>query len=190
MALDVLTFGCRLNALESEAMRRAATGSRPQRCRPRQHLRRHRRGRAPGAPGRPPRASREPRAPHRRRRLRRADRPGRLRRHAGGDAGAGQRRKARRCLLRLADGSPRVRVDDIFSIRETAGPLATAVAGHTRAFVEIQNGCDHRCTFCVIPVSAAGNSRSVPMTMVIDTVRTLVAEGRAEVVLTGVDITA
>ena len=83
----------------------------------------------------------------------------------------------------------RVRVNDIMSVRETAGHLVTGLDGHTRAFIEIQNGCDHRCTFCVIPYGR-GNSRSVPMGVLVDQVRTLTDRGYAEVVLTGVDITA
>jgi threonylcarbamoyladenosine tRNA methylthiotransferase MtaB len=83
----------------------------------------------------------------------------------------------------------RVRVNDIMAVRATAGHLVTGLDGHTRAFVEIQNGCDHRCTFCVIPYGR-GNSRSVPMGVLVDQVRALVEQGFAEVVLTGVDITA
>jgi threonylcarbamoyladenosine tRNA methylthiotransferase MtaB len=87
------------------------------------------------------------------------------------------------------DGDARVQVGDIMTVREIAGHLVMGMDGHTRAFVEIQNGCDHRCTFCVIP-HGRGNSRSVPMGVLVDRVRTLVEAGFAEVVLTGVDITA
>jgi threonylcarbamoyladenosine tRNA methylthiotransferase MtaB len=83
----------------------------------------------------------------------------------------------------------RVRVGDIMATRVAAPSAAASVAGHTRGFVEIQNGCDHRCTFCVIPLGR-GNSRSVPLPAVVDQVRTLTEAGHAEVVLTGVDITA
>jgi threonylcarbamoyladenosine tRNA methylthiotransferase MtaB len=82
----------------------------------------------------------------------------------------------------------RVRVGDIMAVR-AVGAAATTIPGHTRGFVEIQNGCDHRCTFCVIPLGR-GNSRSVPMATVIAGVRSLVEAGHAEVVLTGVDITS
>ncbi|MEJ0011146.1 MAG: tRNA (N(6)-L-threonylcarbamoyladenosine(37)-C(2))-methylthiotransferase MtaB [Bauldia sp.] len=82
----------------------------------------------------------------------------------------------------------RRRVGDIMAVR-AAGSGATTIAGHTRGFVEIQNGCDHRCTFCVIPFGR-GNSRSVPMATVVAEVRALVAVGHGEVVLTGVDITS
>jgi len=83
----------------------------------------------------------------------------------------------------------RVRVNDIFSVRETAGHLIDGFAGKARAFVQIQNGCDHRCTFCIIPFGR-GNSRSVPAGEVVDQIRTLVAAGHREVVLSGVDITS
>jgi len=85
--------------------------------------------------------------------------------------------------------SERVRVNDIFSITETAGHLIEGIEGRARAFVQVQNGCDHRCTFCIIPFGR-GNSRSVPMGEVVDQVARLVDNGCAEVVLTGVDITA
>lgn len=83
----------------------------------------------------------------------------------------------------------RMRVGDIMAVRETSGQPIARLRGHTRAFVEIQNGCDHRCTFCVIPYGR-GNSRSVPMPEIVEQIRSLVEEGYAEVVLTGVDITA
>ena len=82
-----------------------------------------------------------------------------------------------------------VRVNDIMSVRETAGHLIEGMDGRSRAFVEIQNGCDHRCTFCIIPYGR-GNSRSVPMGAVVDQIRRLVDNGYREVVLTGVDITS
>ena len=83
----------------------------------------------------------------------------------------------------------RVRVADIMAVRQTAPHLATSFAEHARAFVEVQNGCDHRCTFCIIPYGR-GNSRSVPAGAVVDAVRALVDSGYAEVVLTGVDVTS
>jgi threonylcarbamoyladenosine tRNA methylthiotransferase MtaB len=86
-------------------------------------------------------------------------------------------------------GTPRARVNDIMSVRETAGHLIEGMDGRARAFVEVQNGCDHRCTFCVIPYGR-GPSRSVPMGAVVDQVARLADNGYAEVVLTGVDITA
>jgi len=84
--------------------------------------------------------------------------------------------------------TPRVSVNDIMTVRETAPHLIAGFEGRARAFVEIQQGCDHRCTFCIIPFGR-GNNRSVPIGVIVDQVRLLVAEGYREVVLTGVDIT-
>ena len=83
----------------------------------------------------------------------------------------------------------RVRVSDIMAVRETAPHLVTGFAEHSRAFVEVQNGCDHRCTFCIIPYGR-GNSRSVPAGSVVERIKALVDEGYCEVVLTGVDVTS
>ena len=80
-------------------------------------------------------------------------------------------------------------VNDIMSVRETAHHLVTGFGSRARAYVQIQNGCDHRCTFCIIPYGR-GNSRSVPAGVVVDQIRTLAERGYREVVLTGVDITA
>ena len=85
--------------------------------------------------------------------------------------------------------TPSVRVNDIMSVTETAGHLVDGLDGRARAFVEVQNGCDHRCTFCIIPYGR-GNSRSVPMGAVVEQVRRLAGNGYGEVVLTGVDITS
>jgi threonylcarbamoyladenosine tRNA methylthiotransferase MtaB len=87
------------------------------------------------------------------------------------------------------EGTERVAVNDIMSVRETAGHLIEGFGNHTRAYVQIQNGCDHRCTFCVIPFGR-GPSRSVPAGEVVAQVRRLAENGYAEIVLTGVDITA
>lgn len=83
----------------------------------------------------------------------------------------------------------KVQVNDIMSVRETAGHLIEGMDGRARAFVQVQNGCDHRCTFCIIPFGR-GPSRSVPMGAVVEQVKKLVANGYLEVVLTGVDITS
>jgi threonylcarbamoyladenosine tRNA methylthiotransferase MtaB len=94
-------------------------------------------------------------------------------------------------LARPADfigRSERVQVDDIMSVRETAGHLIDGFGRH-RAYVQIQNGCDHRCTFCIIPYGR-GNSRSVPAGVVVDQIKRLVDRGFLEVVLTGVDLTS
>ncbi|PHP68554.1 tRNA (N(6)-L-threonylcarbamoyladenosine(37)-C(2))-methylthiotransferase MtaB [Zhengella mangrovi] len=83
----------------------------------------------------------------------------------------------------------KVRVNDIFEVRETASHMVDAIEGRARAFVQVQNGCDHRCTFCIIPYGR-GHSRSVPAGGVVDQVRRLVGNGYREVVLTGVDLTS
>ena len=89
----------------------------------------------------------------------------------------------------LAETGARVRVNDIMSIRETANHLVDGLRDRARAYVEVQNGCDHRCTFCIIPYGR-GNSRSAAAGEVVERVRRLSAEGYAEVVLTGVDLTS
>jgi threonylcarbamoyladenosine tRNA methylthiotransferase MtaB len=83
----------------------------------------------------------------------------------------------------------KVLVNDIMAVRETAAHMVDGMEGRARAFVQVQNGCDHRCTFCIIPYGR-GNSRSVPMGEVVAQVRRLTERGYAEVVLTGVDITS
>src|SRR3546814_16340652 len=75
------------------------------------------------------------------------------------------------------------------AVQTTAPHLVTGFSERTRAFVEVQNGCDHRCTFCIIPYGR-GNSRSVPAGLVVDKIKALVDEGHREVVLTGVDVTS
>ncbi|HYE46728.1 MAG TPA: tRNA (N(6)-L-threonylcarbamoyladenosine(37)-C(2))-methylthiotransferase MtaB [Caulobacter sp.] len=83
----------------------------------------------------------------------------------------------------------RVRVNDIMSVRETAAHLSDGLRDRARAYVEIQNGCDHRCTFCIIPYGR-GNSRSAPAGEIVERIGRLAAEGWNEVVLTGVDLTS
>jgi threonylcarbamoyladenosine tRNA methylthiotransferase MtaB len=85
--------------------------------------------------------------------------------------------------------APKAIVGDIMTAKASAAHLIDTFGNRTRAFVQVQNGCDHRCTFCIIPFGR-GNSRSVPMGAVVDEVRRLVANGCKEVVLTGVDITS
>lgn len=82
-----------------------------------------------------------------------------------------------------------VMVDDIMSVTETAGHLIDGFGTRSRAYVQVQNGCDHRCTFCIIPYGR-GNSRSVPAGVVVDQIKRLVDRGYNEVVLTGVDLTS
>lgn len=83
----------------------------------------------------------------------------------------------------------KIQVDDIMSVSETAGHLIDGFGTRSRAYVQVQNGCDHRCTFCIIPYGR-GNSRSVPAGVVIDQIKRLVDKGYNEVVLTGVDLTS
>ena len=83
----------------------------------------------------------------------------------------------------------KARVNDIMSVTETASHMVDSLEGRARAFVQVQNGCDHRCTFCIIPYGR-GNSRSVPMGAVVEQVKRLVGNGFREVVLTGVDLTS
>ncbi len=87
------------------------------------------------------------------------------------------------------NSNERVLVNDIMSVKETAGHLVSGFEGKARAFVQVQNGCDHRCTFCTIPYGR-GNSRSVAMGEIVNQVRSLVQGGYQEVVITGVDITS
>ena len=83
----------------------------------------------------------------------------------------------------------KIQVDDIMSVTETAGHLIDGFGTRSRAYVQVQNGCDHRCTFCIIPFGR-GNSRSVAAGVVIDQIKRLVNKGYNEVVLTGVDLTS
>ncbi|MEI7670189.1 MAG: tRNA (N(6)-L-threonylcarbamoyladenosine(37)-C(2))-methylthiotransferase MtaB, partial [Pseudomonadota bacterium] len=87
----------------------------------------------------------------------------------------------------LQDDSEKIIVNDIMSVKETASHLVTSFEGRSRAFVQVQNGCDHRCTFCIIPFGR-GNSRSVPIGEIVAQTRKLVENGYKEIVLTGVDI--
>ncbi|SDX33435.1 tRNA (N(6)-L-threonylcarbamoyladenosine(37)-C(2))-methylthiotransferase MtaB [Roseicitreum antarcticum] len=89
----------------------------------------------------------------------------------------------------LIGQTERVQVDDIMSVTETAGHLIDGFGTRSRAYVQVQNGCDHRCTFCIIPFGR-GNSRSVPAGVVVDQIKRLVDRGYNEVVLTGVDLTS
>jgi len=89
----------------------------------------------------------------------------------------------------LIGQTEQVQVDDIMSVTETAGHLIDGFGSRARAYVQVQNGCDHRCTFCIIPYGR-GNSRSVPAGVVVDQIARLVEKGYNEVVLTGVDLTS
>lgn len=85
--------------------------------------------------------------------------------------------------------SEKLQVNDIMSVRATAPQMVDVIDGHVRAFIQVQNGCDHRCTFCIIPYGR-GNSRSVPMGAVVEQARRLAENGYREIVLTGVDATS
>jgi len=101
-------------------------------------------------------------------------------------------RAQRETLARGSAGLPpeaKVAVNDIMAVKETAAHLVDGFEGRARAFVQVQNGCDHRCTFCIIPYGR-GNSRSVPMGEVVAQVRQLCTHGYREIVLTGVDLTS
>lgn len=89
----------------------------------------------------------------------------------------------------LGSGEDTIKVNDIMAVTEQAGHMIKGLEGRTRAFIQVQNGCDHRCTFCIIPYGR-GNSRSVPIGEVVRQVQALVDTGHNEVVLTGVDITS
>lgn len=91
--------------------------------------------------------------------------------------------------LDLLGGTEKIRVNDIMSVEETAGHLIDGMDGRARAYIQVQNGCDHRCTFCIIPYGR-GNSRSVPAGDVVNMVKNLVDKGHYEIVLTGVDLTS
>ncbi len=194
MSADIITLGCRLNIAESAAMRAELAGQ-------------------PGADDLviinscavTHAAERETRKAIRRARRARPDArivvtgcaaqidPARYAAMPEVNMVIGNREKARpgelQALAALRTDSPAIRVNDIMAVRETAPQLAAHFSEHARGFVEVQNGCDHRCTFCIIPYGR-GNSRSVPAGAVIDAVQRLVDEGRQEIVLTGVDVTS
>jgi threonylcarbamoyladenosine tRNA methylthiotransferase MtaB len=183
---EILTFGCRLNAYESEVIRGLARGTALANAvivntcavtaeaerQARQAIRRARRERPDariivtgcGAQIAPARYAAMPEV----------------------DQVLGNAEKLR--AESYADPA-RLVVGDIFRLKETAPHLVEGFEGRARAFVEVQQGCDHRCTFCIIPYGR-GNSRSVPAGAVVDQVRRLVGAGYAEVVLTGVDLTS
>lgn len=91
--------------------------------------------------------------------------------------------------LLSTDNSEKILVNDIMSVTETAGHMISGLGDKARSYLQIQNGCDHRCTFCIIPFGR-GNSRSVPAGVVIDSVKKMVDNGVKEVILTGVDLTS
>jgi threonylcarbamoyladenosine tRNA methylthiotransferase MtaB len=196
MTVDVVTFGCRLNSYESEVIRRAADGVRDDTIiintcavtaeavrQARQTIRRLRRERpearivVTGCA-----AQAEPKAfaamPQVDQVLGNTEKL---------DTAAWTKLDAARD--RSLNAEEKISVNDIMAVRDTALHLIDGMEGRARAFVQVQNGCDHRCTFCIIPYGR-GNSRSVRMGEVVAQVRRLVERGYREVVLTGVDITS
>ncbi len=102
---------------------------------------------------------------------------------------AGERGEAQSASGEGGYNHPRIRVNDIMSVKETASHLIEGFEDRSRAFLQVQNGCDHRCTFCIIPYGR-GNSRSVPIGVIAEQVRALVGQGYNEIVFTGVDVTS
>jgi len=185
MSVDVITFGCRLNAYESEAIKARMAGLENavivNTCavtaeavrQSRQQIRKLRRER-PGTRIIVTGCAAQ-------------TEPDTYAKMAEVDLVLGNGEKLDRS--RYFDVGERVIVNDIMSVKETAGAFVEGFEGRARAFLQIQNGCDHRCTFCIIPFGR-GNSRSVGMGAVVDEARRLAAGGYGEVVLTGVDLTS
>ena len=192
MSVDVVTFGCRLNAFESQVIRRAAiaAGLRDtvivNTCavtaeavrQSQQSVRRIRRER-PGArivvTGCAAQIE-----------------PGRFADMPEVTAVLGNQEKLSAQAWRARDfgvDDEKIKVSDIMAVREANADAVDGCEGRVRAFVAVQNGCDHRCTFCVIPYGR-GNSRSVPMGQVVAQVRALCERGCREIILTGVDLTS
>jgi threonylcarbamoyladenosine tRNA methylthiotransferase MtaB len=188
MSVDVVTFGCRLNAVESEVIRGlastagadavvintcAVTGEAVKQAR--QAIRRLRRERPQtkivvtgcAAQTDPELFAAMPEV----------------------DRVLGNEEKLSAANWAAFDPAGKISVGDIMAVKMTALHPIDRIAGHTRAFLQIQNGCDHRCTFCIIPFGR-GNSRSVPIGDVVAQARRLVDSGHSEIVLTGVDITS
>ncbi len=186
MSVDIVTFGCRLNAYESEAIRTRTEGLENtivvNTCavtaeavrQSRQQIRKLRRER-PGAriivtgcaaQTEPDTYAKMP--------------------EVDVVLGNGEKFDAKNYAFGINE---RVRVNDIMSLKETAAQFVECFEGRARAFLQVQNGCDHRCTFCIIPFGR-GNSRSVGMGEVVEEARRLAANGYGEIVLTGVDLTS
>ena len=189
MSFDVVTFGCRLNATESEVIRReastagvadavvintcAVTGEAVKQAR--QTIRKLRRERPDAkivvtgcaAQTDPETFAAMPEV----------------------DRVLGNEEKLSAASWSVLDTAGKIAVADIMTVKQTALHGIDGIAGHTRAFLQVQNGCDHRCTFCIIPFGR-GNSRSVPVGDAVAQARRLVESGHSEIVLTGVDITS
>jgi threonylcarbamoyladenosine tRNA methylthiotransferase MtaB len=196
MAVEVVTFGCRLNAFEAEVIRREAEGAglsdtivinscavtNEAVAQARQSIRKLKRER-PGTrivvTGCAAQTQSEMFAG-----MAEVDRV-----VGNDDKMRGKAWREARDAFDLG-ASEKISVSGIMAVKEMAPHLIDGFAtGLPRVFVQVQNGCDHRCTFCIIPFGR-GNSRSVPMGAVVEQVRTLVARGHAEIVLTGVDLTS
>jgi threonylcarbamoyladenosine tRNA methylthiotransferase MtaB len=189
--IEIITFGCRLNAYESEVMRSHAENAGLEDAvifntcavtaeavrQARQAIRKARRARPDAKIVVTGCAAQID--------------PARFAEMAEVDHVIGNQEKTQRGTFRElgATDTERVKVDDIMSVRETALHMIEGFGAQARAYVQIQNGCDHRCTFCIIPYGR-GPSRSVPAGEVVTQVRKLAENGYAEIVLTGVDITA
>ena len=189
MTVDVVTFGCRLNITESEMIRRAAeplgdavivntcavTAEAVRQAR--QNIRRIRRERPDARIVVTGCAAQTE--------------PDMFAAMAEVDRVIGNEEKLdpRTWAEHWADDTRRVAVGDIMAVKRHAAVAADSIEGHTRAFLQVQNGCDHRCTFCIIPFGR-GNSRSLPMDDCVAQARRLAARGYRELVLTGVDITS
>lgn len=196
MAVDIVTFGCRLNAFEAEVIRREAEGAglsdtivinscavtNEAVAQARQSIRKLKRERPEARIVVTGCAAQT--------------QSGMFAEMTEVDRVVGNDDKMRGDAWRQArdafdlGASEKIAVSDIMAVKEMAPHLIDGYAsGLPRVFVQVQNGCDHRCTFCIIPYGR-GNSRSVPMGAVVDQVRALVARGHAEIVLTGVDLTS
>ncbi len=198
MALDIVTFGCRLNTYESEVMRREAESAGLSALKDgaiifntcavtaeavrqaKQSIRKARREN-PGARIIVTGCAAQ-------------TEPGSFTAMDEVDLVLGNEEKLRANSYRAlpdfgVNDFEKARVNDIMSVKETASHMVDAIEGRARAFVQVQNGCDHRCTFCIIPFGR-GNSRSVPMGAVVEQVKRLAGNGYAEIVLTGVDMTS
>ncbi|MGZ5989294.1 MAG: tRNA (N(6)-L-threonylcarbamoyladenosine(37)-C(2))-methylthiotransferase MtaB, partial [Rhizomicrobium sp.] len=194
MTAEILTFGCRLNAYESEAIRARADGAGLQdavifnTCAVTAEAVRQSR-----------QAIRKARREHPERKIIVTGCAAQTEPQTYADMvevdlvlGNSEKLDARSYADFGVGAAERVRVNDIMSVRETASQMVDCFEGPTRgvrAFLQVQNGCNHRCTFCIIPYGR-GNSRSVPMGAVIDEARRLTDKGVPEIVLTGVDMTS
>ena len=200
MSVDVLTFGCRLNAYESEVIRRnaagagladvvvvntcAVTGEAVRQAR--QAIRKLKRARPQArilVTGCAAQTEPETFAD-----MAEVDRVIGNDEKMRPDAWADTRAFLERAPFGIG-AEQKIAVNDIMAVKETAAHLIDGLDGRARAFVQVQNGCDHRCTFCIIPFGR-GNSRSVPMGEAVDQVRRLIERGYRETVLTGVDLTS